>query len=203
MRNRKQKIKKKILGTSDVAKYCDVDRRTVLNWIDEDKIKIHRTPGRHVRIEPDDLVKFLKKYNMPVPQDLVSCGEKKNRILVVDDDKNIANSLKRLLGRNQNYEVETAYDGFEAGGKLVTHKPQLIVLDICMPGMDGFEVAKSIRSSVQSNIKIIAISGYLNKENEEKMIASGADVCMAKPVDADQLQKKIQELLEKEAGGQR
>ena len=103
------------------------------------------------------------------------------KILIVDDDPQIQDLLTQMLSV-QEFETEVASDGFEAGVKVIKFKPSLIILDLFMPGMDGFEVCKRIKGNPgTSQIKILAITGFDTKENRERIMEAGADAYMTKP----------------------
>jgi DNA-binding response OmpR family regulator len=94
------------------------------------------------------------------------------------------------------YRRETASDGFEAGTKIMQFKPDLIILDLFMPGMDGFEVCKQIKeNSNTSQIKILAFTGFDSKENKERIMRAGADDYLVKPVEKSVLLKNVKDLI--------
>ena len=98
-------------------------------------------------------------------------GEK---IMIVDDDPLILDLLTKILSA-QKYETEVASSGLEAGAKVVKFEPGLIILNLIMPGMSGFEVCRQIKENPDtSHIKILAITGYDSKENREKIMKAGA-----------------------------
>ena len=117
------------------------------------------------------------------------------KILIVDDDPLILDLLTKILSA-QKYETEVASSGFEAGAKVVKFKPGLIILDLIMPEMSGFEVCRRIKEDPDtSHIKILAITGYDTEENREKIMKAGADDYMAKPVKRDVLLRHVEGLL--------
>ncbi len=186
------------LTTSQIAAYCHVTPRSVNKWIEEGKIKSYATPGGHYRVHPDDFLSFLKKYNMPLPPEMQGVVVLK-RILIVDDEKNLVNATKRTLKMAGKYEVDAACDGFDAGRKLLAFKPDLVILDIRMPGMDGYEVAKRIKESPEGGrVKIIAVSAFFEEEGKEKILSFGADACLDKPFEEEVLLQKIEEILRHE-----
>ncbi len=184
------------LTTGEVADFCHVTYRTVLKWVEDGKIKAYRTPGNHSRIHPGDFVDFLKEYHMPIPEIFHAQQTMNKKILIVDDDKNMANSIKRVLRNAGNYEIELAYNGFDAGRKFIGFDPDLVILDIRMPGMDGYEVTKNIKeTSLGKRVKIIAISAFFEQEGKNRIEKIGVDACLDKPFNSDVLFKKIKELL--------
>ncbi|MBF0122971.1 MAG: response regulator [Candidatus Omnitrophica bacterium] len=168
------------LTTGEIAQFCHVTDRAVLKWIEEGKLKAYRTPGNHSRVHVADFVGFLKAFNMPIPLEFQEGGLKK--ILVVDDDKEMVSAIRRVLANQKKYEIDAAYDGFTAGQKFVEFKPDLVLLDIRMPGLDGYEVCSLLRQNPASQgVKVIIISGALDMDGVEKIMKIGANDYLTKP----------------------
>jgi two-component system alkaline phosphatase synthesis response regulator PhoP len=120
----------------------------------------------------------------------------RRRILVVDDERAVCEGIARVL-RRERYEVETASDASEAGIKVATFHPDLVILDVVMPGMGGIEICRRIRSAADPDeIKIIILTGFPGDGNREKSLIHGADVFLCKPQSAASLQTHVRELLE-------
>jgi excisionase family DNA binding protein len=183
------------LTTGQIAKYCHVTHRGVLKWVASGKLKAYRTPGQHSRVKVEDFLDFLKKYDMPVPAELQQEPVLK-KILIVDDDQGIVHSLRRILMMENKYIIEEAFDGFKAGQKFMTFKPDLIILDIHMPGLDGFQVYANIRNDPNNkDTKVLIISG-VNDEKEIKRIEGlGADGFLPKPFRNEVLKESIRKAL--------
>ena len=190
-------MNKRALTTYAIAEFCQVTPRTAIQWINEGKLKAYRTPGNHSRVAMEDFLDFLKKYNMPVPPELAAArGNDKKRILIVDDDEDMVYSMKSLLIREKIYALDAAYDGFQAGHKIAEFKPDLIISDIRMSGLDGYKLCAHIRGNLENrNVKILLISGYIGPEEVRKIKEAGADGYLAKPFRNEELQEKIAALL--------
>ena len=132
-----------------------------------------------------------------------NCQPPGNKILIVDDDSLIQELLTEILSK-RNYETEVASEGFGAGTKVTDFKPDLIILDLIMPGMDGFEVCRRIKQNFKTaHIKILAITGYDTKENRDRIKEVGADGYMPKPVVMDRFILNVEDLLNnREVGNQ-
>lgn len=188
-------ILRRPLTTGEIAKYCHVTHRAVLKWVDAGKLKAYRTPGKHSRVPVDAFLEFLSSYNMPVPSELGSAGDKL-KILIVDDDKGVVEALKRVLALERRYDIETAYEGFEAGKKFVEYKPDLVILDLNMPGLNGYDVCAKIRSDEKNDdVKILVISGAVGHEEIKRTMSLGADDYLVKPFENQELKTKIAKLL--------
>jgi excisionase family DNA binding protein len=187
----------KTLKPSEIAIYCDVHQRTVSRWIAKGELKGHKLPGRgNYRVQLQDFLFFLQKYQMPVPADLPQ--QTQPTVLVIDDEIGYLNALRRLLSKND-FEVITAQDGFVAGVSLLSLKPDLVTLDLNMPALDGFEVLSYIRNHPELNqIKVIVISG-MSDSDLAKAKALGADACLTKPFDNEQLLHAARQLITPEA----
>ena len=177
------------------AKHCSISRVTLWRWVRSGKLKAFLTPGGQYRIRKEDLELFISGKMGHLPQvELI----KEKKILIVDDDLGVQKLLIRMLSTN-GFRTEVASDGFEAGVKTVEFKPDLMVLDLYMPRMDGFEVCKQIKeNSNTSHIKILAITGYDTQENKDRILKAGADGYLVKPVERKTLLQNIDDLLKGE-----
>ena len=116
--------------------------------------------------------------------------------MIVDDDRGIVHSLQRVLMMENKYIIEAAFDGFEAGKKFSEFKPDFIILDICMPGLDGYQVCANIRQDTDNkHVKILAISGMSEPQEIKKIMDLGADDYLQKPFSNEVLQQKIKHIL--------
>jgi signal transduction histidine kinase/DNA-binding response OmpR family regulator len=113
------------------------------------------------------------------------------RILIVDDHPDVARSLARLL-RLSGHEVKTALNGPDALAELADYRPQVVLLDIGLPGMDGYQVARAIRNhpGTESTL-LIALTGYGQQEDFRRSQEAGFDRHVIKPVDPDALLSMI------------
>ena len=119
------------------------------------------------------------------------------KILIVDDEKLIAQSIKDFLeSKYPSWHINLAYDGFEAGRLITILNPDIIILDLFLPGVNGFSLCRNLKNSeATKNIKIVAITGYPTEENIEKIKEYGADAVLSKPFNMDELEKTLNKLL--------
>jgi CheY-like chemotaxis protein/anti-sigma regulatory factor (Ser/Thr protein kinase) len=114
-------------------------------------------------------------------------GTSRLRVLVADDNRDAAESLAALL-RMVGHEVRVAYDGVEAVGVASEYRPDAVVLDIGMPKMNGFDVAKKLRAEAMGNeITIIAVSGWGQDADKHRSRESGIDHHLVKPLEPSSL----------------
>lgn len=169
----------RVYTTVEVARLCNVTQRAVIYWIDKGKLKAYRTPGGHRRIPEGDLKAFMSAYKIPMESD-----EAGRRILVVDDERGFVDMVRRLIQLiDTRYEVAAAHTGFDAGFMVSRWKPDLILLDVRLPEMDGYEVCQTLRANPETrDIAIVAISGACEPGVEEKILECGAREFLAKPL---------------------
>jgi len=173
-----------IFSTHEAADICKAHLTSIINWIKEGKLKAYNTPGGHRRIKEEDLISFMKEYNIPIPVNL-RIGPK--LILIVDDDTDARDELKAVLGKNS-FELDFAADGFEAGRKIYKRKPDLVLLDFRMTGMDGFGVCQVLKKDQEtSRIPIIAITVLNSDEDIARIKKSGVFAYVQKPFDIKNL----------------
>lgn len=181
-----------ILTIPRAAEYCSVTRMTMWRWVKSGLLKVSVTPGGHHRVLKEDLESFLIQNGM---SPLAHKHFPRNKILIVDDDLSVQKVLQQLLTAS-GYETEIAGGGFEAGIKVAQFLPDLVILDLIMPGMDGFEVCRLLKKDPTIHgIKILALTGYDTEENRGKIMNAGADDLLFKPVDLKILILHIEKLL--------
>lgn len=181
-----------ILTIPQAAKYCGVTRMSMWRWVKAGKINSFVTPGGHHRIIKSDLEKSLKAQGMKM---MIRQIDAPARVLIVDDNELVVKGLEKLF-LEESFEVDTAKDGFEAGVKAKQFNPDLIILDLMMPQMDGFEACKFLKNNDStSHIKILILTGNASKENMNEIMDAGADDYMEKPVDNAELVDKSEDLL--------
>lgn len=184
---------KKVLTTGQVAEYCGVNFRTVIRWIAKGHLKSYKLPGRgDNRVEVVHFLSFLKENRIPIPDDFKNNSKK---ILVVEDTPEMANSIARTLKR-KGFEVEIASDGLRAGVLLGTFKPNIMTLDLAMPGLDGMGVLEYVKSNEDLVLVKILVISALETDILKSTIEKGADDYLQKPFEAADLTKAIDQLMD-------
>lgn len=180
----------KIYTTYQIGKFCQVNIRTVIRWIETGKLKAYSTPGGHRRVKWSDLITFLTQNRMPIPQELEEAKRKK--ILVVDDDLDFLDIVTKMLQGIPDAEIRTTSSGFDAGVLVAEWLPDLILLDFIMPDLDGFEVTRKIKSNPRlKKIPIIAVTSITDPGELEKVKNSGVDTLATKPIESTSFLKKV------------
>lgn len=188
------------LTTYQVSKRLGVSLPTVVNWINLGRLQAHRTPGGHRRITREDLLTFARTYNYPLAEQPGAGGGQRARVLVVDDEQDFASMVREYLSMKGNYDVEVADTGFAAGYTVARFRPDIMLLDIMMPDMDGFEVLRMLRASRETmHMPIIACTAYRDNAIERRISDEAFDGLIRKPLKLDELLRLIQERLAKRA----
>jgi len=186
---------KKFYTTGDIAEVFGVSRIAAYKWVKKGKISAFRIPGGRYKIEKKALLEFAKKSGLK-PDVLEK--EEWHKVLIVDDEELITQSIKDFLeSRYPTFYINIASDGFEAGRLITKIVPDIVILDLFLPGVNGFQLCRKIKSDENTkNIKIIAITGYPTEENIKKIKECGADAVLGKPFKMDELEKNIKKLIE-------
>lgn len=185
-----------LLTIPQAANYCSLNRVTVWKYVKAGELRASLTPGGQYRLLKKDLESFMRAKGM---HPFATYQPQNKKVLIVDDDPQIREIFSRIL-YNHGYLTETASDGFEAGVKVVSFKPALVILDLFMPGMDGYEVCGQLKNNPDtSHIKILAVTGYDTPENMKRIMDAGTDSYLTKPLDGETLIQNVISLLNIEA----
>jgi len=172
---------KMYLTPNEVAELLMVSPITVRQWAQRGDLAAHTTPGGHRRFLREDLEKFARDRGLA----LAVPADGPPRLLIVDDDEQLANYLKEVVSTaSPDTVAKIALDGYEAGRMVQTFMPQIVLLDLMMPGLNGYEVCQRIKDDPATrNIRVFAMTGFYTPENEARVISAGAECCMSKPID--------------------
>lgn len=166
------------LTTTEIVSRVNMSKATALKYLDGMKEK-NLVDGEEIGTTK---IWFLKTEEETV--------EKKIKILVVDDDKNVINIIRYSIG--DQYEILEATNGKEALGMVFARSPDILVLDIMMPEMDGYMVCKELKEhSSTKDLPIIILSAKANVDDKLKAIDFGIDDYMIKPFDPRELEARI------------
>jgi DNA-binding response OmpR family regulator len=107
-------------------------------------------------------------------------------VLVVDDNADAAESLAVLL-RLWGHDVQTAHDGLSGLKAALSDRPAVALLDIGLPGLDGYELARRLRAQLGPALRLVAVTGYGQEEDRRRSLEAGFDAHLVKPADLDEL----------------
>jgi len=189
---------RKPLSVGQVSEICRVSKKTVLNWIYDGGLKAFTTYGGHYRVWPSNLKKFLVQAGMDIPFDFVD--ERTTHILIIDDEETYTRLLKdAITSELPDVEVTTTDDGYEGLMLIGEIKPQLVILDIKMPKVDGFQVLELLKArKADHDTKVVVISGYLDDATKAQLAKTVADRALDKLSDISTLVKTIASVLRSE-----
>ena len=184
---------KRIFTTGEAADVCKVSQQTIIRCFDSGRLGGFRVPGsKFRRIPRADLIKFMRENEIPTGV-LEPSGK---RVLVVDDDPQIIEMFRDLLGRETGMQVQFAGTGYDAGLLTESFRPHLIILDYMLPDINGNIVCKRLREREDfKGVRILFVSGVVAHDEIAQLKAAGADDFIAKPFDIHELKRRIQHLL--------
>jgi excisionase family DNA binding protein len=170
------------LTPQETAELLLVSPITVRQWAQKGLLPAQTTAGGHRRFMRADVERFARDRGIELPS-------VQQRLLIVDDDRQHNSFLVALFEAHvDGLEVLSAQDGFVAGRLVQEHKPDVVLLDIIMPGIDGVQVCKSIKSDPSTrHIAVVAMTGHHTPELEHRVLEAGATVLLKKPFPADEV----------------
>ena len=177
-----------VFSALEVAKLCGVVNQTAINWIKSNHLKAFKTPGGQFRVYPKDLIDFMRSREIELPGELLKFCETEEvskKLLIVDDDKALNTVLAKFMQNSiENLLVYQAFDGFEAGELMTEELPQILILDLDLPGVDGFALCKKINEGDKfGNPVIIVVTALEDESVEEQVKTLGVENFMKKPLD--------------------
>ncbi len=187
---------KSVFTTGEAAKICKVSQQTIIRCFDNGQLKGFRVPGsKFRRIPREALYKFMKDNG--IPTDALESGKRK--VLLVDDDTDLVELMTKMLDEDGRFEVRTANNGFDAGMLVKEYRPDMIVLDVMLPDINGKEVCHRVRADTTlEDVRILCISGMIEDDKIQELRLSGADDFLHKPFEMEHLIDRMCALLEME-----
>ena len=185
---------KTVFTTGEAAKVCKVSQQTIIRCFDSGQLKGFRVPGsRFRRIPREQLFSFMKENG--IPTDALDSGKRK--VLIVDDDEELVELLVDVFERDGRFDIRTANNGFDAGMLVKEFRPDVVVLDVMLPDINGKEVCQRVRSdSSLDDVQIICISGMVEAEKVADLKLAGANDFIQKPFAVEKLIERACDLLD-------
>jgi excisionase family DNA binding protein len=185
---------KTVFTTGEAAKICKVSQQTIIRCFDNGQLKGFRVPGsRFRRIPREALYKFMRDNG--IPTDALESGKRK--VLLVDDDIELVEVMNKFLDEDGRFEVRIASNGFDAGMMVKEYRPDIIVLDVMLPDINGKEVCHRVRADTSlEDVRILCISGMIEEDKIQELRLAGADKFLHKPFDVEELIDEMCALLE-------
>lgn len=187
---------KKVFTTGQVAKICKVAPRTVSKWFDSGRLRGYRIPGsQDRRIPREHLLRFLKEHGMPLG-DLET--EVYHKVLVVGAESHLLASLREQLREGDDFRVESAASGFEAGIRAESFHPDCIIIDLAVGRIEAGQIAQNLRKSADHQDTILV--ALVSDEPGPEVYALGFNDAFKKPFDAVLLGERIRRLINQKKG---
>jgi len=170
---------------NEVAQLFMVSPVTVRQWAQKGLLHAALTAGGHRRFLRQELLRFAEERGLTPNWP----GDGGKHVLIVEDDIHFGEFLQAFLsGRPGVDGVEIATTGFEAGRQVETLRPDIVLLDLGMPDVDGFTVCHLLKGDrTTRDIRVIAMTGAPTPENVQHILAAGAEACLSKPIDTYRL----------------
>ena len=177
--------KKSLLTPAEAAKLLHVAPTTIRHWAQIGRLPFVTTPGGHRRFDKNDILSLMSLPEADVKESFA--------ILIIEDDKEFADMLAQFLETLfPRARMKIAYNPFDAGDLLNTFKPDLVMLDLMMVGINGFSICHRIKSTpTTAHITVIAMTGALTDDNANRVVELGAETCFAKPLNFELLAETI------------
>ncbi|MBU0550371.1 excisionase family DNA-binding protein [Myxococcota bacterium] len=172
-----------VFSTHTAAQFCRVTPMTIIRWIKEGRIRAYKTPGGHRRIMRPDLEDFCRRAEIPVEAQAEVDTERNRRVLIIANERNVLEGIFDALvddegGDDASFEVEKANNSFDAGRLLVSFRPDIIFLDLDLPGVDPLRVARGIRTDPAiPSARLIGI-----KPQRGEVISEEFDAYLSRPL---------------------
>ncbi|OQB03706.1 MAG: Transcriptional regulatory protein WalR [Spirochaetes bacterium ADurb.Bin215] len=175
-----------IFSALEVANMCGVVNQTAINWIRNGHLKAFNTPGGQYRVYKDDLITFIRNRGMRVPENLQDDDSSANwkSLIIIDDDTGLNNAIASYVHKNMpDLTILQSFDGFDAGAQLVEKKPGFVLLDLALPGVNGQEICKRIKTDPAFGKPFVMVITALTEDSlEQELYDLGADKFFRKPL---------------------
>jgi excisionase family DNA binding protein len=170
------------LTAKDVARQLMVTTNTIRLWTEKGLLPCETTLGGHRRFLRSEVEKIVKTHGAIEVKKTPS-------ILIIEDEVDLAQTIADGLQEAvPGMAVLIANDGFSGGLKASLHKPDLVLLDLMMPGLNGIEVCRLLKQEpLTRHARVIAYTGHATDTQMQAVIAEGAEVCLVKPLRIAQL----------------
>lgn len=178
------------LTTGEAAAALQITIPTVKRWVRDGHLSAFKTVGGHYRIAEEALERFRAAHGVPVP------AEDPPRVLIIDDDSKLRDTLADAFLLDGGFKVEVAEDGYEGLIKVGSFRPHLLILDLRMPGLDGFHVCRKVKQDPTTfGTRILAVTGYAEGNVAARIMEAGADGFLEKPLALPALDAEVERVL--------
>ncbi|MDP3919829.1 MAG: response regulator [Candidatus Omnitrophota bacterium] len=191
--------RKEVYSSYDLCLIFGEEQSVIHSWILDGSLSAFQITGGHYRIYHEDVIRFMDRQGIGHPGHWRSAQEK-YRVLIIDDEEDMLDILGSLLREDPRFEIRTTHDGRHGGLCIPSWHPDLIVLDMLMPGISGFEMCKQIRlNSKTEDIPVLALTSLSTPEGRDAVTAAGVSDYLVKNFHSETLMHKVRTLLGLEA----
>ncbi len=181
------------LTTHQTSRLLGVSLPTIVNWIEAGRLSAHRTPGGHRRIAREELIRFSRAFSYPLPDGFTQ-PTGPARVLIIDADRDLGEMIRDYLLMQESFEVRIATGLFESGYLIGSFRPDVVLLDLGLPGLDAHGVLRTIRESEDSLSPLIfAVVSVRNLRNDR--LLGSFDGQLEKPIRLEIHLNHLRELL--------
>jgi excisionase family DNA binding protein len=179
--------RKPYLTPNEAASMLMVSPITVRQWASKGLLKAELTLGGHRRFLWHEIERFARENGLSL-QRADSAGI--SRVLVIDADPGVSRALGSFLADQPALRLETAVDGFDAGIRIPQFNPDLVMVDLGLEHIDGFEICRRLKSDVVTRgIRLVGLTSAPTPELTARALACGAERCLVKPLDVKSLRE--------------
>lgn len=185
--------KKEYLSPKECGKIAGVFQTTVIYWIKHKGLKAHRSPGGHYKVSKQDLLKFLDAHDI---YNVDRTKKEKYKVFLIDDEQTTLEVLTHLLAPE--YDVHTSINSESIVEKVKKVSPDLILLDINLPGKDGFDILNELKSDLQTRgLPIVFISGLTDEETVARGLSTTAEDYIKKPFLLEEVRLRVKKIIDR------
>ncbi|NQZ57356.1 MAG: response regulator [Lentisphaeraceae bacterium] len=194
-------MSKEILTTNEAADLLGIARTSLINWVERGELAPATTPGGHRRFRRIELLAFAEKRGFDVNEVIGKRGKaskdpERAKVLVVDDDEDFRQFAQDCLSIAGDFDVKESTNGIDAALIVGSWRPSIVLLDLRMPKMNGFEFCRQMRSNDDfKDVKIIIMTAYADEETKKEIEEVEADDLICKPIGIKAFVEKLREVL--------
>lgn len=181
--------RKELFTASEVARFCQVDLKTIHNWSDRGEIRHFRTPGRHLRFRRTDVLDFLRKYGYPIP-DVLQAG--RPRVITVTSDRGASSGMEKTLSKQ--FEVTTSASPLDTLITVGARTPDVVVMDLDVDEVSALDVVAALKKNDATRNVRTVIYAHDGNSLRKKVLDAGASAFVEKG-DTGKLRETLESLL--------
>ncbi len=187
---------KRIFTTGEAAAICKVSQQTIIRCFDAGRLMGFRVPGsKFRRIPREELRRFMRASGIPT-EALDAPGPSSVRVLIVDDDPSFLRLAERAFAREGGFEIRTAQTGYDAGALTESFRPDVIVLDLLLPDLNGGAVCARVRARDDLNTcLIVGVTASEDPGEVGVMESAGPDLMLRKPIEGAEIVRQVRALM--------